>query len=243
MRKRLSWAASLAAVATLALLIDLNSGPPSSARALMAAGSSGVDNGDFTAAPAGAPPGAPPPGAMPPGGFAGAATQGGFQRPNQPMDLGAVTVLNAVPDGCKLLNMRQLSGFSYDGDYKTMLSPFDKPTKIKHPRRKIPAAVKALDGKEVAVCGFMLPFDYVKSGTADFALLKSQAGCCFGTAPRLNEWIEVHMPKATEVIMDTPILVRGRLKVKEIREAGNLMGIYSMDGEAVELARIGEADR
>jgi hypothetical protein len=175
-----------------------------------------------------------------PGSFAGAASQAGFQAPAQRLDLGQYGFENKLPPGYIAVNLRHLSSFPIDGDHREQSDPFAKPRRLKHPRRTVPADIKALNGKKVAVLGYMLCFEFQFKGASHFALLRSQAGCCFGTAPLLNEWVDVRMNGLTSLYMDTPVVVMGTLRVKEIREYGNLMGLYSMKGDRVEKAVVKE---
>jgi hypothetical protein len=244
MKKTRHWLMALGSVTLLALLIQ----PDGGHWRLWAAGAPAAGGmpvptpgdaeaaGNFSAAPA--------PSAAPAGGnaFAGAAGQAGFQKPTQVIDLTEFTVSNKLPPGYTLLNIKKLASFPFDGDYEEQTDPFSEPKKLKHPRRAVPADVKALNGKKVALTGFMLPFEYRLVGASHFALLKSQAGCCFGVAPKLNEWIDVHMTNMGKLYMDTPVLVLGTLKVGEIREYGNLMGLYALQGEKIEKAVIPELD-
>lgn len=195
--------------------------------------------GDFTAGPQGAPPAGRLSTSDP---FAGAAGMAGFQRPQQALDLTAYSFENKLPPGYVFVNIKRLASFPFDNDYEEQTDAFVEPKKLKHPRRKVPADIQALDGKKVALMGFMLPFDFQRHGTRHFGLLKSQAGCCFGMAPRLNEWIDVHMFADDRVFMDTPVLVLGTLKVAEIRESGSLMGLYSLKGDKIEKAIVPELD-
>ena len=95
---------------------------------------------------------------------------------------------------------------------------------------QIPEPIRKCDGQRVAVSGFMLPLKFDKGLVTEFLLLKSQALCCYGAIPRINEWIVVNT-KGTRATMDRPIVVRGRLRVGETREDGLLTGIYRMEAE------------
>lgn len=95
--------------------------------------------------------------------------------------------------------------------------------------------MKALDEKQVATQGFMLPLKMKDGLAVDFLLLKNQTGCCFGGIPAVNEWIQVRTTgKGVKPLMDEPITVFGTLHVGEILENGYLSGIYQMDCEKIE---------
>jgi hypothetical protein len=101
---------------------------------------------------------------------------------------------------------------------------------------QIPDDVKSLDGKAVFIKGFMIPLNHLNGLTTDCLLLKSQAMCCFGIRPKINEWVIVRLTgKGIEAIMDRPVTIFGKLHVGEYRENGRLLrSIYRMDGERME---------
>ena len=112
------------------------------------------------------------------------------------------------------------------------------------PKEQIPASVKDLDGKKVAIKGYMLPYRNVGEGVVEFILLRNQGLCCFGTVPRMNEWVHVIMAEGTSApyAMDLPITVFGTLSIGEVHEwqtgkdgveHGILMSINRMSGTVV----------
>jgi hypothetical protein len=101
-------------------------------------------------------------------------------------------------------------------------------------REKIPTAVRALDNHLVAIRGFLLPLRMNNGLTIEFLLMRNQNMCCFGSVPKINEWISVQPDgEGVKPIMDQPITVMGRLRVGEIRENGYLVGIYRMKADQI----------
>jgi hypothetical protein len=97
---------------------------------------------------------------------------------------------------------------------------------------QIPPEVKALDSRRVALKGFMLPLKVENGLITELLILRDQSMCCYGTVPRINEWVSVRMTsKGVKPIMDQAITLFGLLKVGEMYENGYLVGIYQMDGE------------
>jgi hypothetical protein len=88
------------------------------------------------------------------------------------------------------------------------------------PKDQIPVSVKELDGRKVAIQGFMLPYKNTDDGVAEFILLRNQGLCCMGTVPRFNEWVHVTMAEGTSAPykMDVPITVFGTLSIGEVYE-------------------------
>jgi len=65
--------------------------------------------------------------------------------------------------------------------------------------------------------------------------MRDQSMCCFGTVPKINEWVSVRMTgKGIKPVMDQAVSLVGTLKVGAIRENGYLVGIYQMDGERMD---------
>ena len=103
------------------------------------------------------------------------------------------------------------------------------------PDTQIPATVKAFSGKKVAVKGFMLPLKVQGGLVTELLLMRDQSMCCFGTVPKINEWIAVKMTSSgIKPVMDQAVTLYGTLKVGAMRENGYLVGIYQMDGDTVD---------
>ena len=101
-------------------------------------------------------------------------------------------------------------------------------------RAKIPSAVLALDSRRVAIRGFLLPLKMNEGLAFEFLLMRNQNMCCFGSVPKINEWISVETRDAgVKPLMDQPITVLGKLRVGDLRENGYLVGIYNLEAERV----------
>lgn len=97
---------------------------------------------------------------------------------------------------------------------------------------QIPEPVKELNNKKVSLRGFMLPLKVEGGLVTELLIMKDQSMCCYGTTPRINEWVSVKMTKGgVKPLMDEPVTFLGTFKVGETRENGYLVGIYAMDGE------------
>ena len=96
----------------------------------------------------------------------------------------------------------------------------------------IPDPVKAFSKKRVALRGFMLPLKVEGGLVTELLIMKDQSMCCYGTVPKIHEWVSVKMTeKGIKPIMDQPVTLFGTLYVGEMRENGYLTGIYQMDGD------------
>jgi hypothetical protein len=127
----------------------------------------------------------------------------------------------------------KLSGFEFDLGGQ---SPLHYPgSQIRRPPPgpppEIPVTINALDGRNVAVTGFMLPLKLENGRVVEFILLKNQMSCCYGLSPRINEWVHARVVgNGVKVTMDRPVTARGKLHVGEFRRNTNSPpGIYQMD--------------
>ena len=97
---------------------------------------------------------------------------------------------------------------------------------------QIPAGIRDLNEKSIALKGFMLPLKVEEGLVTEMLIMRDQSMCCYGTVPKINEWVSVKMEgKGVKPVMDQAVTLFGKLKVGEIRENGYLVGIYEMDGD------------
>ncbi len=97
---------------------------------------------------------------------------------------------------------------------------------------QIPKQVKALDSKQVALKGFMLPLKVEGGLVTELLIMRDQSMCCYGVVPKINEWVSVKMTDTgVKPIMDQPVTFFGTLHVGAMRENGYLVGLYAMDAE------------
>ncbi len=99
---------------------------------------------------------------------------------------------------------------------------------------QIPPAVRGLEGKEVALNGFMLPVKMNEGLVTDFVLLPNTMGCCYGRMPRINEMIIVNTAgKGFKPVQNVLLTIAGTFHVGAIRKNNYLIGIYEMDGKGM----------
>jgi len=130
------------------------------------------------------------------------------------------------------LTFEQLAGFRFIITDQLLDSTKDPRAASTRTIDQIPFTIKALDDHGVSVKGYMLPMKFNGSLATDFLLMRNQSMCCYGLAPNITEWINVHMAgKGVKPIVDQPITVCGTFHVGEVRENGDLVGIYRLDGQ------------
>ncbi len=137
------------------------------------------------------------------------------------------TVLG-IAQGYQRVDFNALSNYEYE-----LPDPFDPtPRTIQN---KIPDAIKGLNGKAVAIEGFMLPLDLNPEGVSMFMLNASIDMCYFGAPVRMNEWILVRMKggkraKFTHLALN----VKGRLEVGEEMRNGRVASLYRLEADSVD---------
>jgi len=122
--------------------------------------------------------------------------------------------------------------------YLYLIPDLDDPvlkTEGARPKDQIPQPIKELNGKRVAIRGFMVPNGQESGGVKSFMLVRDQSVCCYGRIPRMNEWISVAMEgkKTTRLIKDQPVTVYGVLHVGELIEKGVVLSVYRFDAHDV----------
>lgn len=100
-----------------------------------------------------------------------------------------------------------------------------------------PDDVRALDGKQVLMLGFMLPLDEVED-MQEFLLVSSLWSCCYGTPPDIHGIVRCRMSEGRRVDYQfEPVKVVGRFSVQETREDGYCVDIYQLDVEVLEVVQ------
>jgi len=142
----------------------------------------------------------------------------------------SVQSIHSVPDGYVSVKFIQLASFKYIVPDGAVTEPSAKAVMAAN---RIPDKIAALDGKLVAVEGYMLPLRVEAGRITEFLVLRDQSLCCYGAVPKINEFIFMRTPAGQGIpaAMDRKITFLGRLRVGEVIENDYLVGIYEMDAE------------
>lgn len=100
----------------------------------------------------------------------------------------------------------------------------------------IPDDVKALNGSQIRLRGYMIPIDQAER-ISKFALVPSLFACCFGQPPQMQHTIIVDCPagKAVSYFPDE-ISVEGTLTVNEVKEDDIITSIFQVKTSSVKPA-------
>jgi hypothetical protein len=147
----------------------------------------------------------------------------------------AVLALSLAIRGRAQLNDYQKVDFYFLQNYDYNAEEKWEPTPKWIAGPPIPAFVKALEGKRIAVAGTTMPLTYRSGVVSEFILGLSADTCEFGATPRINEWISVTMAHGTkaQVYAMGESTVRGVFHVKEMVEGGKVVQLYSMEADSV----------
>ena len=107
----------------------------------------------------------------------------------------------------------------------------------------IPDNIRALNGKKVAIQGFVLPLDADKDGNQNLLLVDQIVTCMFCQGVRINEWVYVIVTGKPVKIKDEqyedPFTVYGQLEVGEHYQDGQLLSIYQLKADGIQVEKKG----
>ncbi len=133
-------------------------------------------------------------------------------------------------EGYPLVTWETLAGYAYD--IPTLAEQNSEKVRLRKKKRPIPKFITALNGTKAAIIGYLIPMETDATGeySTQFVIVRSQMTCCFGIAPKLNEWVMVTMEKNKRVrdIMDVPTMVFGTIEVGEKFEDMKGWSLYRM---------------
>lgn len=135
----------------------------------------------------------------------------------------------AAAQGYVTVDFNKLSNFEYE-----LPDPFAPATQKL--QNTIPDGIKSLNGKMVALEGFMLPLDLTPQGVSVFMLNASLDMCYFGAPVRMNEWVLVTMKGGKRAAFThLATTVKGRLSVGEEIRNGRVTSLYRLEADAADV--------
>ncbi|MFQ3598457.1 MAG: DUF3299 domain-containing protein [Chloroherpetonaceae bacterium] len=98
----------------------------------------------------------------------------------------------------------------------------------------IPEKLKALQGKEVSLAGYMIPMSEALDVTEFMLVQMPFFGCCYSVPPEPNETVMVKMQKGKSTpYVYTPIRVTGTFKIQETKIDGFVVSVYEIEASQV----------
>jgi hypothetical protein len=105
---------------------------------------------------------------------------------------------------------------------------------LREPGESIPPSIRALDGLEVRIDGFMLPTVTDKTGVREFILNANYDMCAFGAPPVITQQVTVRMAGERRApFTHLPVRVFGRFAVGEENSGGRLVSLYRLTATAL----------
>ncbi len=111
-------------------------------------------------------------------------------------------------------------------------------TKVELTVDQFPPVIQGLCGERIEAQGHILATEFDGEEIQRFLLTRFPPGCCFGSMPVLDEWVEVTLPPGEEVVLSPVAVVRvtGLLQVGEkLDEAGFAESLYRVVADEVEV--------
>ena len=135
--------------------------------------------------------------------------------------LDAILKKMKVPGDTPFVRFDSLDAWPYEDGYKGM-----------------PKELEKLDGKKVAMAGFMLPIDEVED-IKTFYLVKSLWSCCYGIPPDVNGLVKINIAAKKGVAYQwDPILVVGTFRLKKVMDEDYTICIWQMDDAQVRVIEV-----
>ena len=147
-------------------------------------------------------------------------------------------------DGYQTVLFHDLSNYIYidpnmdlehPGADMTLMTQLHRKSDGKKGDDQIPKKLRDLNGKKVAVPGFMLPPDNLKKGqTDDFLLLQVLPSCFFCKIPNVTEWVTCKSNRLFPYYKNKPVLVLGTMSVGAFyTDSDYLESIYRLEVDDV----------
>lgn len=117
-----------------------------------------------------------------------------------------------------------------EADKELLLDALVYPEEYEGEDIRFPDRIRALDGEEVALTGYMIPLRWDQNKVPHFMLVRDLLQCCFGGAPEPDEWVDVDMaPEGTTYWAYVPVVVRGTFTLAgQSDEAGYATGAFAI---------------
>jgi hypothetical protein len=98
-------------------------------------------------------------------------------------------------------------------------------------RDQIPPWLRFYNDKHVVLTGFMLPLQLEKGVAKKLILMKDMSTCCFGAAPKMNDYVVVTMKNGVDPTQDIPVSMTGIVHISEQYENGMVVSLFQLEGE------------
>ncbi|MCC5933054.1 MAG: DUF3299 domain-containing protein [Candidatus Cyclonatronum sp.] len=106
----------------------------------------------------------------------------------------------------------------------------------------VPEDLKALNGQEISVVGYMVPFDRIENITQFILLQAPFMGCMHVPPPQANETLMIETTRPLATYTFDPLRVTGTLKIDEVYVEGFLVSVYTISNARVSSSSASDAE-
>ena len=155
---------------------------------------------------------------------------------NQPALEGKPQLEKAEKSRYTPLSWELLAGFPYDFELPGILEGASEEEIARRNREILPEHVRALNGRRIALRGYVIPTHVEGNRIRSFILAaKNEIGCCFGAGLAMNQWVavEVAADEAFWIDLFELATVFGELQVGEEIQDGYVMSLYRMNAQRI----------
>ncbi len=107
---------------------------------------------------------------------------------------------------------------------------------------QVPDALMALDGKQIEVVGYMVPFDRIENITQFILLQAPFMGCMHVPPPGANETLMIETERPLSSYTYDPLRITGTLSIDEVYVDGYLISVYTISGARVQSSSSSDAE-
>jgi hypothetical protein len=105
---------------------------------------------------------------------------------------------------------------------------------MKRSSRVLPPEVAALNGKQVAIKGMVMPTVTDQEGIGEFLLTPYFESCCWGGFTSTNQFVVVTLKRKTQELKGfEELTVFGQLSVGDEVKDGQLLSVFRLRGDAL----------
>ena len=130
-----------------------------------------------------------------------------------------------------------LVGVALEGDANTTPVTWEvlKSYEYEAGLKNLPEDVAKLDGKQVVMLGFQMA-SYEYDDIREFYLVASHWSCCYGVPAGINGAVHINLADKSPSLSLTnrPLKIVGTLRVREMKDSGIVMAIYSLEDAKAE---------
>ena len=113
---------------------------------------------------------------------------------------------------------------------------------IDRPNAEVPENIAALEGQEVAIVGYMVPFDRIENITQFILLQAPFMGCMHVPPPGPHETLMIKTETPMASYTQDAIRISGQMTIEEVYVDGYLISVYTINASDISSASDADAE-